>query len=154
VAGVRFASIEQSYRGRLRQNDGVLLGSIDYEHEQNGFGPTFGIESRRGIFGGLELFADLRASLLFGDSDSSLKAIEDQDLITPIFTEHTTSRHDLLPIAELRIGADWSGRCTRFGRFFLRGALEGQLWSGVGNASSEDGDLAFLGLTIGGGLAR
>ena len=100
------------------------------------------------------MFANLRASLLFGDANSQLAGIEDQDLITSAFTQHTTDRHDLLPIGELQIGCDWKGPCPQFGQFLLRNALEGQVWSGVGNGSSEDGDLGVLGLTVGGGIAR
>ena len=69
-------------------------------------------------------------------------------------TTRKTSRHDVLPIGEVQMGVDYKTRPLRFGQLFFRSALEGQLWSGVGNASSEDGDLGFVGLTAGFGLVR
>lgn len=153
-AGIRYASIDQDYFAQLRNAAGTLQGEIDFSHQVYGIGPTFALETRRPLSGQLAAFGNLRGSILFGDASSELNAGEDLDLLTPFRTTRTTARHDILPIGEVQIGVDWRTAPSDFGEFFFRGAFEGQLWSGVGNATSEDGNLGFVGLTVGVGLTR
>src|SRR5690606_7005200 len=137
-AGVRFARIEQQYQAALADAAGTLVGAIDYSHDNEGFGPTFSLETRRAISSSLTAFAQSRASLLVGDASSRLFAGEDLDLITPIFTTQTSERDDVLPILELSIGGEWRSGEMGFGELFVRSAFETQWWGGVGSASSED----------------
>lgn len=153
-AGVRYARIEQQYLAELRSGGGVMIGGIDYVHEQQGFGPTLSLETRRGLGAGFAGFALTRASLLMGESTSELIAGEDLDLATPIITSQSRARDDVLPIAELVIGAEWRSGNLGFAELLVRSAFEAQWWGGVGSASSEEGDLGFLGGTIGVGLMR
>ncbi len=82
---------------------------------------------------------------------------EDIDLApNDLTTTRTTNRMDLLPISEARIGVQWMSRKQRGSgmQWMLSSAMEGQLWSGAGNASSEDADLGFFGFSVGAGFAR
>jgi len=65
-----------------------------------------------------------------------------------------TGRADLLSIGEAQIGFRWQGRKQRHQpqRPFLTIAMEGQIWHGAGNATSEDGALGFFGLSVGAGV--
>lgn len=149
-AGVKYASIRQIYRAELRAANEALLGNIDTNHENDGIGPTFTLAARRETAFNLALFCAGRASILFGDGTSTFSATD----VNSLTTQRQTDRFDVMPIGEVKVGADWISRPASFGRLFLRGAFEGQLWSGVGNAASEDGDMGFYGFTIGGGFVR
>jgi hypothetical protein len=153
-AGVRYASISQDYLAQLRNGAGTLVGEIDYQHATDGFGPTMAVQAKRPLFGGLSFVGLARGSLLFDDSRSQLRAGEDLDLVTPFITTRSTVRNDLLPIGELQVGSEWSSGQLSYGEVIVRSTLEGQLWSGVGNATSESGDLGFIGYSIGVGLKR
>ena len=53
----------------------------------------------------------------------------------------------------MQLGLEWSPEWDGW-RPFARTALEGQVWSGVGNAASEEENLGFLGFTLGVGVTR
>src|SRR5690606_9027371 len=98
------------------------------------------------------LFAKARGSLLYGDGESNLTAGEDLDLVTPFNTSRSTSRDDLLSIAEIQVGFQWHSPYHRVYQPFFTAAMEGQIWNGAGNATSEEGTLGFFGFTTGAGL--
>lgn len=153
-AGVRYASIEQEYLAQLRNGANALAGQINFRHDLSGFGPTVSVQSRRPLAESLGFFGMARGSLLFGQGHSSLQAGEDLDLALPFITTRTSQSDSLLPIGEIQVGLDACSRLTQYGQFTTRVALEGQLWGGVGNASSESGALGLLGLSVGFGLSR
>lgn len=150
--GARYAEIEQGYQGEQRLANGAIEGTLNYSHKNKGIGPTLTLAIRRPIKEQLALFCAGRYSLLYGDATSSLTAVDSPYGGNPFTFYRNTDRNDLLPIGEIKIGLDWMSAESSMGRFFLRGAFEGQLWSGAGNASSESGDLGFFGGTIGGGV--
>lgn len=152
-AGLRFAQLNQGYLATLRNAANVLSGSIDYSHQFKGFGPTIGFETRRPNGQILGMFASARGTLLFGGADSALNGGEDLDLVNPFLTNATTSRYEAMPVGELKLGVDWTPDAIGVFQPFLRFAFEGQVWGGAGNASSEDGNLGFIGLSIGGGMS-
>jgi hypothetical protein len=43
---------------------------------------------------------------------------------------------------------EWRSYQCNGGWYFLRTALEGQVWQGAGSATNEDGDLGFFGLNV------
>lgn len=147
--GLRYASMSQNYSASLTDDTDTLLGQINFRHRLNGIGPTLAIQAQRPIYGGLAVFGTARGSLLFGDGDATLNAGEDLDTGTPLTTTRQTTRNDVLPITELQLGLNWTSDRTALGIVRLRGALEGQLWSGAGSATSESGDLGFLGFAVG-----
>ena len=133
----------------------LLRGQIDFRHSLEGFGPTISLDAYRPFGSQSGIFCKARGSVLFGDGESRLIAGEDLDLTTPFNTTRTTSRDDLLSIGEVQLGYRWQGRkvSRRAYRPFCSIAMEGQIWNGAGNASSEEGTLGFFGFNVGGGLS-
>lgn len=154
AAGVRFASVDQSYLTELRNAGDVLRGRIEYRHRNQGFGPTLSLNSSLPLLPRVDLFAAGRGSLLFGEATSRTVAGEDLDLTTPLTTVRDTKRDDLLPTAELQLGLRWNGDrwAGQAWRPYASLAMESQYWNGVGNAVSETGNLGFFGLAACGGV--
>ena len=150
--GVRYAFAEQRYQSQVRDDDNVLRGQIDYRQSLEGIGPTISLGAVRPLTCKLSVFGKARGSVLFGDGESSLNAGEDLDLNNSFTTTQATNRDDLLSIAEAQIGFMWQGDEGGTVRPFLTVAMEGQVWNGAGNATSEDGTLGFFGLNLGGGV--
>lgn len=154
--GVRYASATQSYRAQLRDgaNADALRGQIDYRQSIEGFGPTISLSAVRPLTHRAALFVKGRGSLLYGDGESRLAAGEDLDLTTSFTTNRTSSRDDLLSIAEVQLGLKWRGGPIGMGPYrpFLTAALEGQVWNGAGSATSSDGDLGFFGFVTAVGM--
>jgi hypothetical protein len=147
AGGVRYAYSEQSYLAELRDNANTLRGRIDYRQSIEGLGPTISLSAYRPIATDAGFFCKARGSVLFGDGESMLNAVEDADLTTPFNTARATGRDDLLSIGEIQLGFRWQslGHRGQTYRPFLSAALESQFWNGAGNATSEDGSLGFFG---------
>ncbi len=77
-----------------------------------------------------------------------MNAIEDQDLDTPLNTQRQTSRDDLLPVADVQVGLQYTPMTMGCLNPYVHFALEGQAWGGAGNASSETGSLGFYGFNF------
>ena len=153
-AGLRYASVEQRYTAQLRTGPGTLAGLLNLQHRVQGIGPTLAIETRRSLFDGLTLFANGRGSLLFGQSQATFIGGEDLDLATPFHTSYRSSQDSLLPIGEMQLGGEWWSPASSLGQLFVRSALETQFWNGVGNASSENGNLGLIGFSVGVGIVH
>ncbi|MCA9186231.1 MAG: hypothetical protein KDA99_11455, partial [Planctomycetales bacterium] len=151
TGGVRFAEIEQGYVSTLNNPNGANLGSINFQHRIQGVGPTFSLRTERWL-GPVQVFGAARGSLLFGDGTSQLTIVEDADLDDAFTSTMTENRGDLLPIGEMQFGVLWTPRAEGVWKPFVQAALEGQIWSDVGNASSVDGDLGFFGFNTGVGF--
>ena len=147
--GLRYAEVEQSYFAELRDAAGTARGRIDFDHRISGVGPTISLHASRTCFYDVIFFGMARGSLLYGDGESRLAAGEDLDLANPFFTNQVSQREDLLPIGEMQIGIDWSPPVRSAYQPFMSLALEAQFWNGVGNATSEDGNLGFFGFKVG-----
>jgi hypothetical protein len=147
-AGLRFAEAEQGYRGTLRNAAGAAQGEINYNHLVHGIGPTLSLRTQRPFTPQLALFGFARGSLLYGNGESTLNAVQDQDLDTALTTNSSSTRDDLLPIGELQAGLQWTPPCPGIWHPYFHLALEGQLWGGAGNASSEQGNLGFFGFNV------
>lgn len=154
AAGLRYGSVQQSYAARLHTGDGVLAGSLDMEHRMEGIGPTIALETRRPLGLGFILLANARGSLLYGPSQANFAGGEDLDLQTPFHTAYESSQDTVIPVGELQLGGEWWASPCRFGQLFARSAFEAQVWNGVGNASSLDGNLGLAGFSFGVGLMR
>jgi Legionella pneumophila major outer membrane protein precursor len=152
AGGLRFAKIDEQYRAVSTNADGVISGSIEQNRSLDGFGPTFFLEARRPATCRLTVFSNVRASLLFGDGDTTLLAGEDLDLASAFTTARTAQTDSLLPILESQLGLEWCAPVTRCHDFFVNAALEGQWWGGVGTAANDDADLGLFGFALGLGL--
>jgi hypothetical protein len=145
AAGLRYAEIEQTYLGDLTNAAGDQQGTINFRHQNQGIGPTLFARAQRPLLSGVTLFGSARGSLLFGDADSELNAVEDVDLDDLLMTQRRTSRDDLIPLSEMQVGLQFLPPSCSVWQPYLHIAMEGQYWGGVGNASSEDGSLGFFG---------
>ncbi len=148
TGGLRYATINQQYNSTLRNGSGQLVSNANFAHRFDGFGPTLSVEARRSFGLNLRLFTAARTSLLYGNGKSSTTAFDNLNLSTPFTATRETDRDDLLPISELQVGFEWAREWYLGGHMFCRGTLEGQLWQGAGSASSEEGDLGFLGFSF------
>ncbi len=151
-AGFRFAELEQNYSATLANAQGTQQGRINYGHTIRGFGPTVGLRVQRPFIAGFSLFGTARGSLVFGDGDSSLTAVEDEDLANAFTTRHDTSRDDLLPIGEMQVGLLYTPVIGGVWQPYMHLAFEAQQWSGAGNSYTEDGNLGFYGVNMALGL--
>lgn len=151
-----FASVEQSYLAELTNAAGTTQGQIDFQQSLEGFGPTISFQAMRPMSRCLSIFGKARGSLLWGDGQSQLNAGEDLDLATPFLTDRVTNRDDFLPITEIQAGLHYlTVRQPHHSlQPFFSAALEGQLWSNAGNATSESGDLGYFGFNLGLGFMR
>ena len=149
ACGLRYARVEQSYQSELRSATDVLLGRIDFAHSVAGVGPTVSLAAGKPLTKRLSLVGRARGSVLFGDGQSRLSAGEDLDLAAPMTTTRVTDRDDLLTIGEVQLALGWRAATCRSWQPFATVALEGQVWNGAGNASSEEGDLGFVGFNVG-----
>jgi hypothetical protein len=160
--GFRYAHLSQDYNAlsvRESPRPGlpfplVFLSTLSSGHNFNGAGPTLALEARRPIGNsGLSLFAILRGTMLFGQSKQEGNELNVTQLVTTSTTNETNqSNHDtVLPVAELEIGAEYS---LRWGNVypFVRTGLVAQTWFDAGSASTLDGNLGFLGLSVTAGL--
>jgi hypothetical protein len=150
--GIRFGEMEQNYNSTLQNAQNLQQGTINYRHKIQGVGPTVGLRVQRPFLPRFALFGVARGSLLFGDADSTLLAVEDQDVTNAFTTRRTTSRDDLLPISEMQVGLQWTPNAGVVWHPYFHLAFESQLWNGAGNATTEDGNLGFYGLNLAVGL--
>jgi hypothetical protein len=149
AGGVRWARMEQSLF--VSETGGAETALVAHDFE--GLGPTFFIEASRPMgFTGLRLFANSRASLLFGESQ--LEVFED-NVLNVVFAEHD----DLLPIIECQVGAEYNLPLSNTASLGIRAALEGQLWfnagsgnpapgPGIGRTASDLGDMGLVGVVL------
>jgi hypothetical protein len=114
------------------------------------------IEARR-LLGdtGLALYGTTQASALFGRSkvQASSSLIETGvDMGLPVSqscsdSASTGPRFCVMPVLELEVGAEythnWNGLTS-----FVRAGLVGQVWFGAGTATTDGGNLGFLGLSL------
>lgn len=152
--GIRYAFTEQNYRAEIRETGNVLRDAMVFRHSLEGIGPTISFEAYRPWTPQIGSFVKARGSLLFGDGSSNLTAGEDLDLANSFTTRRITERDDVFSISEIQLGVRWHAQQFR-GRVltpFVTTAMEGQLWQGAGNATSEEGNLGFFGLNVGTGF--
>jgi len=168
--GFRYAHLSQDYAAFQVSRGatfGIFIPGLEFiqtnllsaGHNFNGAGPTLALETRRPIgSSGLSLFANLRGTMLFGQSKQQ---VEQPTIIERGFPNPNTSisvvnatyvRDTVLPVAELEMGVEFS-RTWGAVRPFFRTGLVAQTWFDAGSASRLAGDLGFLGLSVTAGLS-
>ena len=142
--GLRWASIEQHYRGLLFNATGSF---VTVEQEFNGIGPLLAVEGRRSFLGSrLSLFSKARGAILFGQANAT--GVLGRQVGPFVDATSSASNWDTLPVIELELGASFNqplGPVTAFVEF----AFVGSTWIGAGNTSHsgplQQGAPAFLG---------
>ncbi|MEX0585494.1 MAG: Lpg1974 family pore-forming outer membrane protein, partial [Pirellulales bacterium] len=152
TAGIRHAEITQGYQALRFNAAGAAASLLNSRHNFDGVGPTFSVEGRR-AFGPLQFYSMARGSLLYGNGSLAFTRVEDIDTAAPLTNQVNFNRNDVLTVAEIQVGLEWHRECCNGNMFFVRTAMEGQVWQGVGSAISEDGDLGFFGFNIALGMS-
>lgn len=169
--GVRYADLSQTY-GAFRVNSGTghygtaqvnVTADADLiaaDHDFSGAGPTVAADIRRPLGPmGLALYGTSRTAVLIGSTHAqAFQASQVAGQIVPtrgravslasrMLTDAESSDRDVLPVEELEVGLEWAAVFPRFA-VFARTGLVGQAWFDSGNATSERGDLGFLGMAL------
>lgn len=154
--GVRYAHVAQRFRSTLVETAAATTTSTDtFGHSFNGAGPVLALEVHRPLGEtGLSLFGNARGTVLFGGGKSFAATQEVQRTATTsvtTFNDALGSQDDILPVGELEVGLEYARAVGRLYLFSQTG-LVGQLWQGAGNATSENGNLGFVGLSLRAGV--
>jgi hypothetical protein len=152
--GVRYAHMHQDYRAALR--DGATFIDLASSHNLNAFGPAASLETRRCIGEtGFALYGQVHGAVLFGRARETQSATNNG-----VVQQFTRSNTDVLPTAELEVGAEYRKDVGR-ARLFLQAGYIGQVWWGGGNASNLDAvgpvsatssNFGFIGLALRAGV--
>lgn len=129
-----------------------------------GGGPTLAAEAWRPLIGGLALYGNGRASLLYGNSTTTFASSDGNGPFIQQLSQAT-----LLPIFETQLGVQWTTVLAGGSTFFVRTGIEAQLWNSVGRLPnpfnngnnggpgfvqfSDVGNLGFFGVTAAAGFA-
>jgi hypothetical protein len=175
-AGGRYTYLSQAYSAvRVNRGKGVAGTSrttitldcdmVTTGHNFDGFGPTGALEVQRSLGRwGLALYGVGRSSVLFGRGRTRSQQITIENFQTvsaggstkttktTVELDASRGHDDDLPVEELEIGCQWSHSLERLS-WQVRVGFVYDLWINAGNATSEQGDLSFLGLSLTAGLS-
>ena len=169
--GVRYTYLSQHYQvfrtntgtGRLGTSRVNLLADTDIigtGHNENGAGPTIAGEVWRTLGdSGFSLYGRARCSVIFarGRTASFQATIANQRITSPTGTTRTQSgtatssfvhgHDDVMPITDLEFGVEWSHKVGP-GRLYVQTGFVASEWSFAGSATSDNGDLSFIGMNL------
>jgi hypothetical protein len=172
--GVRYAHLAQNYTA-ARVNTPGSTGLVEFPttpltlttftqdmayltsgHNFEGIGPVVTVEGRWSVGEtGLALYGTSQAATLCGHSKLQASAAFVQTGVSagePVNesssdSASTGSRNCVMPVLEMEIGAEYSPGWDGLNAF-LRAGLVGQVWFGAGTATTDGGNLGFLGLSV------
>jgi hypothetical protein len=158
-AGVRYAHLFQNFAEFASQANLIGTGSLETNvllsgHNFNGAGPTLAAELRRSLGdSGLGLYASSRGAVLFGNKHATaILATETTPVAPAVATTFSSQFHSdslsTIGVGEAEIGVEFSRKMGEGASLFVRAGIDGQIWIGAGNATSETGNLGFFGYTF------
>jgi hypothetical protein len=155
--GFRYAHLAQNYDASVvTQGLGSGIEALRTGHNFNGAGPTLALEARRPLGNSrFALYGNVRGALLFGEGTHRVYLLETShwpfgpDSFSS--SQAKANRDTFLPVAEMELGAEYSPTLAWI-HPFIRTGLVAQSWFGAGSASSDSGNLGFLGLEVSAGL--
>ncbi len=167
--GGRYAQIAQRYLGT--QSNSAMVANIagagtvseselvHFDQSYYGGGPTVSLQGHIGMGGcGLAFYGSARGSILAGDSRQtffSSQTITDPSAVlggTITRTDTNQSRqNDVLPIGEFEVGLEFGHEVCSTTLFLRAGAIS-QIYWGLGNGSSPDGNLSLFGVQFTAGI--
>ncbi|QDT62814.1 Lpg1974 family pore-forming outer membrane protein [Calycomorphotria hydatis] len=143
--GFRYGKVTQDSNVTLSDAGGVIASSQS-NNSFHGIGPVAFAEMRRPIgCSGLSILANVRGSMLYGDHKDSIVNFDSTAVTTT--QQYHTNNQDLIPIAEMQLGVEWSVWLSNISVFSIQVAWETQTWFGTGNTRTRDDDLGFDGFT-------
>jgi hypothetical protein len=161
--GIRYMHFSQNYSFAVSAPDAdinqeMLLIS---GHNLNGAGPTFAIDGRYNIGGGLSAYGNARFAVLFCDAKQNAYQFYEVAGFNgniPRIDTATQSRDTVIPLTELEVGGEYA---TSMGNseLFLRLGIVGNVYFSAGNttrsgntANESNSNLGLIGLAIYGGV--
>ena len=148
---MRYASAVQVYLAQLRNSTGVFVGLVDFNHWIRGVGPTLSLGATQFVTGETNLFVRGRGSVLFGNHKWHLDGGELLTPTTPVFTNQDGRDGETLSIVEVQAGVSWQAGMLSASRGNPSPQLPSKASFGADQAMQRipDGDLSFLGFTMG-----
>jgi hypothetical protein len=149
--GARYAHLSQGYSAFLA---GAVPQSLEFGQSFVGWGPTAGVEFRRGFAGtGLAAFGSMRYSALLGTTNASefganIGLIPTGGGLT--LHDDATTRRAVLSVVDLELGGEWVRPLGR-GELMFRPAVVAFLYNG-GSGTSVFGDFGLIGVSVTTGL--
>ncbi|MEM9332713.1 MAG: Lpg1974 family pore-forming outer membrane protein [Pseudomonadota bacterium] len=129
-AGLRFGRIDRRY---FAQNDTRPGEFAFFDHEFRGVGPSINYGMEIPIAHSWAIFASGRASILYGEHDSSY-----QERATDSFGRR--DERGFVSTMDSEIGVQWRGAVGQ-GELTLRASLDSQVWFGGGGWDLYDDDM-------------
>ncbi len=152
--GIRYTHMSQDYRATLTNPTTRI--DLTSGHNLNGVGPDFALETKRRIGeSGFAIYGQLHGAILFGNTKEAYTAVNNG-----VLQQFTRSPHNVLPVGELEVGAEYQRNIGR-AKLFLQAGFLGQVWFGGGNSSNFDAvnfssasnnNIGFVGLALRAGV--
>ena len=167
AAGLRVGRVSHDSRVNIDFLDMTIL-DLYSRNTFEGVGPTLAAELRRQLgSSNFNFVVTGRGSLLYGESTKSFgcnipldfadmrnRGIEADSLPSDCLT---IKRDQLISVAEIQLGLEWT-RCLKSGAtVFVEGLFEGQVWMNTGGnhmTMTKSSDLGMVGFVFGAGIAR
>jgi hypothetical protein len=160
-AGVRYAHLSQNFAALGISNDvGGVVGSSTTSlalsgHNFNGAGPTLAVTLSQHLGdSGLGFYGMGRGAVLFGNKHgtavSSSVTTDATGAVTtgPFNSQFHNDSLGTIGVGEAEIGLEFSRKMGEGASLFVRAGIDGQIWIGAGNATSETGNLGLFGYTF------
>src|SRR5262249_29760712 len=99
------------------------------------------------------LYATGRGAVLFGNKHAtSVSGSVTTDATGAVITASNSQFHSdslgTIGVGEAELGVEFSRKMGEGASLFVRAGIDGQIWIGAGNATSESGNLGFFGYTF------
>jgi len=147
AAGARLAELEQFYNADLTNAGNAALGlagRLNQQREESSFhgaGPTVYGQAFYLLGGGFSLYADGRASILYGRSHQAASQLFLGGLPAEQTFAYNNTHDFFLPIGEIELGLGWATDLGRT-RWLFKTGFVGQIWWDGGSASIPPGGTA------------
>jgi hypothetical protein len=161
-AGVRYVHLDQNFGAFASQANEAGAGSQETSlllagHNFNGAGPTMALDLRQGLGeSGFGLYANVRGAVLFGAKHANgvldFTFTPAAGTATNDVTVYNSDSLGVIGVGECELGAEFARNLGSGASVFVRAGIDGQLWLGAGNATSQEGNLGFFGYTVTVGL--
>jgi hypothetical protein len=133
--GLRYVRMDQSYAALRTDGAGVFLDAVSSDHSFEGIGPTLAVEGVRRLgLEGWSFFANLRGSLVFGESKLDMSRTLTAGVNSVLSAANDA---DALIIGEVQLGVQYE--CFVAGAmWFARAAVEAQYWPSAGSGALQN----------------
>ena len=149
-AGVRIASMEQRFRAEVFNAGGGLEEVVTNDLDFDGAGPTVSLLAARSLATScFSVYGRMRGSLLIGETDQTIFEMKNAgvDQVADV-----ARQREVLTVAELAIGVQYSRPLGSYAHWFLRSGYECQAWLDAGGPVDSDSTISLDGISLAAGL--